>query len=591
VRFQPTILILLALGAARDSNAQSDVLRRAMRDELTRSMQSLHLDTLPTPYFIAYRIDETDEIDVAASRSSVLHSGRSHGRILTVEVRVGDYAFDNTNFLAMPTAGGRLFRGFGGLAELPLDDDYDALRRQLWLATDAAYKQAVELYSRKRASRAATPSLSATDLPDFSREDVTTTTDSIPALAATLGEVVSLARRLSAVLGTLPEIERSEVSVSMQTLRTLYLNSEGTSFTRSLPSSALRVEAMTRAADGMQIGDAFTTRAASFGDLPSADSLSSRIRALASRLDVQRRAARADVYHGPILFEGEAAAQVFGDVIGSQLLAARRPASDNPVFEQFVAQQESPFLDEVGALVLPRFLSVTDNPSLQTYAGQFVGGFRVDDDGVRTRETLVVDHGILKSLLSTRVPVRGVPRSSGNRRGGEPVVSTLIVTSDSGLSREGLRHRLLARIAARGVPYGIIVRHIGDAGVAASDNPFAVFAAMEGPSGSSPSFPASEVVRVYPDGHEEPIRGAMVSDISIGSFRDLAAASRAQTVYGARSGSDEIMLDLPGFFGFRAMLEYASTYVVPDLLFDEGSVKASSAQTSPLPVVPPPWAN
>ena len=589
MRFLPTLLVVLGLAASSDLGAQNDALSRAMHDELTRSMESLHFDTLPRPYFIAYRIDEIDQVDVAATQSSVMHSTRTHGRLLTVEVRVGDYAFDNTNFFAVPTAGGGLLRGFGGLAELPLDDDYDAFRRQLWLATDAAYKGAVELYSHKRASRAAPRS--ATDIPDFSRDDVTTTTDSVATPAPTLGDAVALARRLSAVLEGLPEIEQSEVSVNVLTLRTLYLNSEGTSFARSLPSSALRVEAAARAADGMPLGEAFTTRAASLTALPPADSLSSRIRALVSRLGQERSAVRANAYHGPILFEGEAAAQLFGNIIGSKLIAARRPVSDNPAFDQFLARRDNPFLDEMGARILPKFLSATDNPTLQTYAGQFVGGFRIDDDGVRTRETLVVDHGILKTLLSTRVPVRGVPRSSGNCRGGAPVVSTLIVTSDSGLSKEGLRHRLLALIAARGVPYGIIVRHIGDARITARDNPFAVFAAMEMGRGSSPAFPASEVVRVYPDGHEEPIRGATVLDISTGSFRDLVAVSHGRSVYTVPTGPNEIPLDLPGFIRFHAALEYASTYVVPDLLFEEGSVKPTSAEMSPLPVVPPPWAN
>src|SRR6185295_11852067 len=56
-----------------------------------------------------------------------------------------------------------------GSASAALDDDYDAMRRQLWLVTDAAYKRAVGVFARKKAAfqnRAAPP-----PLPDFSREE------------------------------------------------------------------------------------------------------------------------------------------------------------------------------------------------------------------------------------------------------------------------------------------------------------------------------------------------------------------------------------------------------------------------------------
>jgi hypothetical protein len=35
---------------------------------------------------------------------------------------------------------------------LPLDDSYDAMRRQMWLATDTAYKRAVGVFARKKAA-------------------------------------------------------------------------------------------------------------------------------------------------------------------------------------------------------------------------------------------------------------------------------------------------------------------------------------------------------------------------------------------------------------------------------------------------------
>ena len=124
----------------------SDPLLQAMRDEVTRSVK-LNLPNLEAPYFVQYLLDQSDSFTVSASLGALLGRSRDHFRVPEVEVRVGDYKFDNTNF-----AGG----GGGGsrydLGGFPLDDDYAVLRRYLWLGTDSIYKGAVEAISRKRAA-------------------------------------------------------------------------------------------------------------------------------------------------------------------------------------------------------------------------------------------------------------------------------------------------------------------------------------------------------------------------------------------------------------------------------------------------------
>ena len=73
-----------------------DALGRAMRDELARSVKELKLADLDRPYFIAYRVDEVDGVMAAGTRGTLLGSDRTRGRYLSVELRVGDYTFDNT---------------------------------------------------------------------------------------------------------------------------------------------------------------------------------------------------------------------------------------------------------------------------------------------------------------------------------------------------------------------------------------------------------------------------------------------------------------------------------------------------------------
>ena len=125
-------------------------------------------------------------------------------RTLQVQVRVGDYAFDSSRFVTQDRGAGVV----PSLSELPasLDDNYDAIRRQIWLTTDAAYKRAVSVFAKKKATfqnRAATDAL-----PDFSRRRRSRRC-SRPARRCAVGQRSgSIARKqLSAVFASSPELD------------------------------------------------------------------------------------------------------------------------------------------------------------------------------------------------------------------------------------------------------------------------------------------------------------------------------------------------------------------------------------------------
>jgi len=567
---------------------QGDVVRTALRDELARSMQALHLDTLPGPYFVAYRVDDVTRTEVTATRGSLLRSDSMRVRRLFVEVRVGDYAFDNTNFFGIPTGDAMSFRGFGGFGELPLDDNYAEIRRQVWLATDRAYKDAVEQLARKRA---AVQNLAVRDsVPNFSREPVVSTTDSTAIEPASRRMVEPLVRGLSALFRDMPDIFNSRVEWDSRVVRTTYLNSEGTAFIRVSPRVTLSVEARTPTADGSSVGDGYRVSGASLRDLPVHDSLTVLIRQLGAHVATLRTASLAEPYDGPVLFTGDAAGDLFRRLLAPQLVAARRPLVDNPMLQLMLERQSRSRVDDIGTRILPRFLSVSDDPSLRVWQGRYVGGFRVDDDGVPTHGTLLVEHGVLRTLLMTRTPIRGIARSSGNRWGAGPVISTLIVSTDSGLSDGALRQRLLDLAAARGVPYGVIVSRLGDGGATGADDPVAMMAAMADAADGAPQLTAAVAVRIYPDGREEPIRGAELVGLTGTSLKGIVAASQLQSCSSDPVDAGGVMaIEMP--FGMLLGLEgeYESSYVVPAVLLDDVSIRRRPGGSSRPPLVRPPW--
>src|SRR5216684_4974463 len=120
---------------------------RAMRAELDRA-RNLKFDNLESPYYVEANIDDVNGFTVAATLGGLLSANHLHFRSPRVQVRVGSYKFDNTNYVGSGFTYGSNY----DVDRLPLENNYDLLRRYLWLAIDRAYKSAVESIARKRAA-------------------------------------------------------------------------------------------------------------------------------------------------------------------------------------------------------------------------------------------------------------------------------------------------------------------------------------------------------------------------------------------------------------------------------------------------------
>lgn len=582
-------VLSVLIGAARAQ--EQDVLDRAMRDELARSMKELRLANLERPYFIAYQVSEVETVTAAATGGSLLSTNVFQRRMLSVELRVGDYQFDNSNFLGGVSTFGVGGPGPVGLSlggnELPLDDDYLEIRRTLWLATDAAYKEAAERLAQKRAAllnRARTDTL-----PDFSKEPATRTVDERSAPTVRRADADGLVRELSRIEG-LSEMSAVSVDLDVATTRTRYVNSEGTTYVTSRPLVMLSARVSTQAKDGTPLSGSFTLFARSVDSLPARDRLAREVKLLALRLDSLRAAPTLERYNGPILFEGRAAGELFAETFAPGLLARRPPAGD-PEMVMFMRMagrlRMAGFGDKIGARVMPDFLSVVDDPTAATHDGvPLLGGYKVDDEGVPGRRKRIVEGGVLRSLLSTRTPVEGAPRSTGNRRGGMAAPSNLIVEAGRGASERELRDRLMALVRRRGLPYGVIVRDLGEGGVASMEDEAMVMVSMYRADRAAERS-VLRAYRLYPDGREELVRTGHLTGMDAPAFKDIVAASRTGTVH---HSAVQPSFDLPMWLGLglATFSQPVSSYVVPSLLFEDVALTRPARQTPTLPLIPPP---
>lgn len=446
---------------------------------------------------------------------------------------------------------------FNGTTSLPLEDDYKELRRQLWIATDATYKKAVEDLSKKRGLLQTRSREDESD--DFSKEDPVVTSYDVPAIRINIPDWEKEARGLSGLFREMPAIYTSSVVLNCFDTYTRYLTSEGTSYTRREPSITFTGNAATQAADGMPLEQMTWVHARTLPEMPPEQELAARLKAMGHDLTELRAANPLSNYSGPVLVEGDAAPQLIQRTLLRDLVAEKRTISGLPGVQPNSNQNENPFLDKIGARVLPEFLSLSDNPTIHEYQSWHLAGFsKMDEDGVPSREVPLIEHGVLKTLLASRDPVRGVDHSTGSRHAGQASASNVIATVSNGLSNDELHAKFMDLVKQ---PFGLMVRRFRN--------------------GNNAGLNALVTYKVFPDGHEELIRGMQFYGLNASSLKDIVAASRDLNFLTVRYEPPRGQFPIPseGEENFTPV-----SILVPSLLFEDATLRKVRA-ASPNPPV------
>ena len=548
------LALALVWSPASAPRAQDSPLFPAMQDEMRRSMAELRLEGEPAPYYIQYRIDDLASMRAVARLGGIVDDLADRSRTLEVQVRVGDYMFDSSRFVTQDRGGGLV----QSQSELPasLDNNYDAIRRQLWLTTDAAYKRAVSVFAKKKATfqnRAEALDV----LPDFSRETPVTTLQPGVPLTPSGSAWVDRVKQLSAVFASSTELDGSEVWLGETHGTTHYLNSEGFRTVTPIGSVYLRVTAEALADDGSTVRDLFSIVESRLEDLPPMPDLMSRVAELARRTEARRSAPVGEEFTGPVLIEGQASGELLRQTLAPLVLARRAPDGDAPRFAQNQGPT-TPFLARIGLRVLSDSFSVTDTPSLEEFEGRPVpGAYLADDEGVPAKEVTIVDKGRLLTLLTGRTPLKNLPQSNGHGRNGTVQPGVLQVRSTQAIPASELKTKYLELLKAQDLAFGYIVRAIAGPGEVA------------GGQGGGPVI--LDAVKVTPDGREEGVRGLRFGDVPSTAYRDILEASEELTLH-----------------NYRINVLASASVISPSLIFEELEIQRTREIVQKPPVVPSP---
>lgn len=560
------------------AEVQRDPILQAMLAELGRMRE---LRTLPEiPYFVEIGCDDAFLMSVSATLGAAFAPLENRVRPLRVQVRVGSPRFDNTGSIFSDNYSGTRYDS----GQLPLEGGVMHYRQALWLAIDRAYKTAVEALGRKTA---AMRGVSVADpLPDLGPAPVgPLVRDPVkPRLESTRWRDV--VKRLSAVYRNYPAITYSTVDLDVSQGTTYFVSSEGAMVRAPETVAILRTRAGCQAGDGMPLYDGGQWVAPDPGKLPPEAQMAAVVEEVAARLSALTSAPIGATYTGPVLFEPMAAAQLTGEILGTHLCASRRLVAEPGRAVPFLGSE---YENRLNSRVMPEWLSVIDDPTLEQWESiPLAGHYLVDLEGVRPERLALIEKGELKTLLTTRQPMRGIPGSNGRARlpGGFGVrtarISNLFVEAGKTAPLAELRTRLLQIAGQLQRPYAMLVRKMDFPSTGSLDDLRRLGQrTAQGGGGRPVSLPLG-IYRLYPDGREELVRGLRFRGLGTRPFRDLLAASTERAAFHYADNAAPLALTGAGTY------VVGCSVVAPALLFEELELEAIEEEFPEAPLVPAP---
>jgi predicted Zn-dependent protease len=537
----------------------ADPLLAVHADELQRNMDGLKGEPV-APYFASYTVYDVQAATVRASFGALAGANRYRNRSAVVDVRVGDYALDNTRELR----GDPLSR-FGGFSRISLPlpgaqgEPVDAIRATLWRATDRKFKQAIERLTKVKTNVAAKVQ-DGPEVADFSKEPPQTFNEPPAPPPADLAPWEGRLRRISSPFGEQPLVLTSDASLNVETTRRYFVSSEGSRVATSETTARLMISATTKADDGMELPLYRTYFARTPDGLPTEAQLIADVRDMVGLLAQLRSAPVVDPYTGPAILSGRASGVFFHEIFGHRIEGHRTKQADDA--QTFAKKLNQP--------VLPAFLSVIFDPTRDRDGNTtLVGRYAYDDEGVPARPVIAVDKGVLKTFLMSRSPVAGIVQSNGHGRampGLSPVSrqSNLVVEASETVPFDELVARLKREIARQGRPFGLYFKNI-EGGFTFTGrvipNAFNVLPNL--------------VYRIYPDDRPmELVRGVDLIGTPLTTFGRILAASAERETFNGMCGAESGMVPVSAS--------------APALLVGEVEVQKKLKSQEGLPVLPAP---
>jgi TldD protein len=529
-RFRLTSLVLLSsafvilpvIDKPLHAQSSSSALMDAMSAELSRATSSLGKDAKDgqqPPYYLSYSAHDVFTVALTAQQGALLNDDSGHQRVVDVVVRVGDPKLDNTHGTHRTSAITTI--------PLPLEDDSKAIRRSLWWATNTGYGNALQSYLQVKTETEVRAKEEDTS-PDFSKDPASSAAGQpVAAPQVDKQEWGQRLRALSNIFRGYPHVYSNFVMLNVQDETGYFVSSEGAKIVDPHRSARLVVFASTRAADGMDLFRAETFEAETISGLPAQKEMEAAIHRLGARLEGQRQR---------------------GD------------------------QEGQTFTKDIGKPILPSFLSVADDPTMTTFEGTSLSGYySYDDEGQRAQKVNLIQDGVLKTFLMSRLPIASFANSNGHGRAQIGLMPTgrqgnLIVTSTKTVPEKTLRKMLIDEAKKQNKPYGLYFEDISSGFAVTTRNAPQAFQVIP-----------LVVYRVYTDGRpDELVRGVSIVGTPQAALNRILATGDKREVFNGECGAESGTIPVSA--------------IAPAMLVSEIETQRQQQGISRPPILPPPTA-
>jgi predicted Zn-dependent protease len=445
-----------------------------MKDEMNRSKNELKLPDSPSPFFVSYTVAEISYISVTGTTGTTLNVKESpKERVHSVNLYVGDSKFSSDYS----------FTGNGILSTslTSSEDNYLQLRRNFWQTSDLAYKMAVEVFNSKQNTiKNANLSEEEKSLADMLPLKKIEKRVSPPApFNLNREQYESLTKIVSAEFLKHNQLFDTKVNLAGIEAKYYLTSTEGTEIIEPAGYVSLEISGKIRTSKGQILTDREVILVRNFEELPSSSELKSFVNNFSSRLNSLKGASEIEEYYlGPVLFMNEAAATILSDnlISPSGIFAYRKPvqvmASTGRVENISARRDIKPLEERLNKKVIDSRITVTNRTDLKSYKGiPLLGYYSIDAQGVAPIEEFnLIDKGILKNLLSTRVPTKTSKSSTGSLRYGvrprsvslDMAPGTLVISATGGATSAELKKELIKAAKEEGLEYAYIVRKIAN---------------------------------------------------------------------------------------------------------------------------------
>jgi TldD protein len=323
------------------------------------------------------------------------------------------------------------------------------------------------------------------------------------------------------------------------------------------------VFAVTRADDGMDLFRAQTFEAETVDGLPKQPELEAAMRELGKSLEALRKAPVTEPFNGPAILSGRAAAVFFHEVLGHRLEGQRQRGDE----------EGQTFTKELGKPVLPSFLSVSDDPTRVRFGDTWLSGtYEYDDEGQKARRVDLIQAGVLKTFLMSRLPIASFSNSNGHGRAQTGRVpngrqGNLIVTSTKTVPETELRKMLIEEAKKQGKPYGLYFEDISSGFAVTTRNSPQAFQVIP-----------LVVYRVYVDGRpDELVRGVGIVGTPLAAMKRIVATGDKSEVFNGECGAESGSIPVSA--------------VAPAMLLTEMETQRQPQGTERVPILPNPSVN